>query len=187
MKGTGLVAAASGAMLGAMLAYRVQHAKTYGIIAAEHVMTIRRPASELRTSWLERDQWWRWMRPVLDADVTATDTNTIFFHVGKTLEGSVTFLELASGRGTEVRVRVRHVVRALPTTMLSESYRGNELTGRIKEDLRRFKQLAETGEVATNEGPSAREPVTAEVTTAAKKAFNIATAMKSTMFARGIA
>jgi uncharacterized membrane protein len=183
---TGIIAAASGAMLGAVLMRRAQYAKTHGAVEAEHVVTVRRPVDELYALWLDRDQWWKWMRPVLDADITEGENDEILFRAEKLTFGSVTFRELVSGRGTEVRVRVHRVPNALPVTVLRDGYRGLEPTVHIKEDLRRFKQLAETGEIATNEGPSARKPVTHEVGTTAKKVLNVARTMKNRTNARGV-
>lgn len=72
--------------------------------------------------------------------------------------GSVHFKAATGGRGTEVRVLLRYdppagIVGAALSKLLGEDPAMN-----IQEDLRRFKMLIETGEIATIEGqPSGRK------------------------------
>lgn len=76
-------------------------------------------------------------------------------------DGSVEFLEGAPGRGTMVRLTLRYDP---PGGMIGRGIAKllqREPRIQARRDLRRFKQLMETGEVATNAGPSGRgEPVT---------------------------
>ena len=72
--------------------------------------------------------------------------------------GSVHFIPVAGGRGTEVKVVLRYdppagVVGAAISKMLGEDPAAN-----VQEDLRRLKMLIETGELATIEGqPTGRK------------------------------
>jgi uncharacterized membrane protein len=71
--------------------------------------------------------------------------------------GSVHFDELASGRGTEVRVSLKYNPPGGAIGSGIAWLMGEDPQREIEEDLRRFKQRMETGEVATVEGqPSGR-------------------------------
>lgn len=65
----------------------------------------------------------------------------------------VEFRQAPGGRGTEVRVTVDYSPRGAIARALARLFGGDPL-GRIREDLRRFKQLVETGEVLVSNGPS---------------------------------
>jgi uncharacterized membrane protein len=67
-------------------------------------------------------------------------------------EGSVTFTAAPGGRGTEVRVSMRYDV---PGGKLGEAvarYFGEDPHQQLDDDLRRFKQIVETGEVVRSDG-----------------------------------
>lgn len=66
--------------------------------------------------------------------------------------GAVTFTPSPSGRGTEVKVLLSYA--APGGTLLSKFAKafGEAPEQQLKEDLRRFKQLLETGEIATTDG-----------------------------------
>jgi uncharacterized membrane protein len=66
--------------------------------------------------------------------------------------GSVRFKPAAGGRGTEVRVRLQYDPPAGKVGATVAWLLGHEPSQTIREDLRRFKQLMETGEVPTIEG-----------------------------------
>jgi len=66
--------------------------------------------------------------------------------------GSVMFKRAAGGRGTEVRVRLQYDPPAGKVGATVAWLLGHEPAQAIREDLRRFKQLMEAGEVATIEG-----------------------------------
>jgi uncharacterized membrane protein len=71
--------------------------------------------------------------------------------------GSVHFTPAPSGRGTEVRVSLKYDPPAGKLGALVAKLFGEEPEQQVDEDLRRFKQLMETGETATIEGqPSGR-------------------------------
>ena len=67
-------------------------------------------------------------------------------------EGSVQFVPAPGGRGTEVHVKLRY---EMPGGELGEAvtrYFGEDPRQQLDDDLRRFKQVAETGEVVRSEG-----------------------------------
>lgn len=76
-------------------------------------------------------------------------------------EGHVEFFELAPGRGTSVRLTLRYdPPGGLPGRAIAKVLQ-REPNVQARRDLRRFKMLMETGEIATNAGPSGRDvPVT---------------------------
>jgi uncharacterized membrane protein len=71
-------------------------------------------------------------------------------------EGHVEFMDVAPGRGTGVRLTMRYTPPAgLPGRAIAKILQ-REPNVQARRDLRRFKMLMETGEVATNASPSAR-------------------------------
>jgi uncharacterized membrane protein len=72
-------------------------------------------------------------------------------------EGHVEFFDVAPGRGTGVRLTLRYDPPAgLPGRAIAKILQ-REPNVQARHDLRRFKMLMETGEVATNASPSARK------------------------------
>ena len=65
--------------------------------------------------------------------------------------GSVNFDEAGPGRGTRVRVRLQYSPPGGKVGAMIAKLMGRDPATEIREDLRRFKQLIEAGEVATNE------------------------------------
>lgn len=76
-------------------------------------------------------------------------------------EGHVEFVDLAPGRGTSIRLKLRYdAPGGLPGRAVAKLLQ-REPNVQARRDIRRFKMLMETGEIATNAGPSGRElPVT---------------------------
>ena len=74
--------------------------------------------------------------------------------------GSVRFTPAPAGRGTEVRVRLRYAVPGGRLGATVARLLGEEPHQQVEDDLRRFKQVLETGEVVRSdgspEGPVAR-------------------------------
>lgn len=71
-------------------------------------------------------------------------------------EGKVEFIDVAPGRGTGVRLTMRYTPPAgLPGRTIAKILQ-REPNVQARRDLRRFKMLQETGEIATNASPSAR-------------------------------
>lgn len=65
--------------------------------------------------------------------------------------GSVNFDEAGPGRGTRVRVRLQYSPPGGKVGAALAKMMGRDPATEIREDLRRFKQIVEAGEVATNE------------------------------------
>jgi uncharacterized membrane protein len=75
-------------------------------------------------------------------------------------EGRVDFIEVAPGRGTGVRLTMRYTpLGGLPGRTIAKILQ-REPNVQARRDLRRFKMLQETGEIATNASPSARKSET---------------------------
>jgi len=68
--------------------------------------------------------------------------------------GSVHFSDATGGRGTVVRVVLEYAPPAGKLGATIAKLLGEEPDVQVREDLRRFKQMLETGEVATTEGQS---------------------------------
>jgi uncharacterized membrane protein len=70
--------------------------------------------------------------------------------------GEVDFLPAVGGRGTDVRVRIDYQPPGGRLALGLARLFGEAPEQRVREDVRRFKQLMETGEIASNAGPSCR-------------------------------
>jgi uncharacterized membrane protein len=68
--------------------------------------------------------------------------------------GSIRFVPGPEGRGTEVRVVIDYIPPAGRVGKWVAALFGKDPASEIREDLRRFKRLMETGEVPTTEGQS---------------------------------
>jgi uncharacterized membrane protein len=66
--------------------------------------------------------------------------------------GEVLFVPAPGGRGTEVRVRLSYQAPAGPVGRALLKYFGDDPSQALDDDLRRFKQVVETGEVVRSEG-----------------------------------
>ena len=74
--------------------------------------------------------------------------------------GSVRFIPLGAGRGTEVHVRLQYDPPAGKVGATVAWLLGHDPASAIREDLRRFKQIMETGEVPTTDGqPRGRQSI----------------------------
>lgn len=81
-------------------------------------------------------------------------------HADVVSAGSVRFRRAPGGRGTEVRVRLQYEPPAGKLGATIAWLLGHEPAQTIQEDLRKFKQLMETGEVPTIEGqPRGRQSI----------------------------
>jgi hypothetical protein len=69
----------------------------------------------------------------------------------------VEFRHAPGGRGTEVRVEMDYAPRGVIDAALAKVM-GGDPTGRVRQDLKRFKQIIETGEVVLSEGASLWRP-----------------------------
>jgi uncharacterized membrane protein len=67
-------------------------------------------------------------------------------------DGEVLFVPAPGNRGTEVRVTINYDVPAGPLGRAVAKYFGEEPSQQLDDDLRRFKQVVETGEVVRSDG-----------------------------------
>jgi uncharacterized membrane protein len=110
-----------------------------------------------------------------DAEVIEERENELL--VWKSLPGSlvesmgrVEFVEAPGGRGTIVHVSMQYNPPAGSMGAAFAKLFGKEPGTQVKEDLRHFKQIMETGEIPTVEGqPSGRQATTEETTTRSKR------------------
>jgi uncharacterized membrane protein len=155
----------------------------------EEAMTINRSPVELYSYWRQLDQLPRFMRHLVsvrqlddrrshwiakgpggrhvewDAEIINEIPNELI--AWRTLDdatvvsaGSVRFKPASGGRGTEVHVRLQYSPPAGRAGAAIARLLGDEPSQTIREDLRRFKQLLEAGEVPTIEGlPRGRQSV----------------------------
>ena len=72
--------------------------------------------------------------------------------------GSVRFSAAPGARGTEVRVQLQYVPPAGALGRVIAKLFGEEPDQQVHEDLHRFKQLMETGEIPMSDGPSLWRP-----------------------------
>lgn len=66
--------------------------------------------------------------------------------------GSVRFIRAPGGRGTQVRVNIEYIPVAGKLGAAIAKIFGEEPNQQVREDLRRFKQIMETGEAPTTQG-----------------------------------
>ena len=71
-------------------------------------------------------------------------------------DAAVTFTDAPGDRGTEIHVDLSSDAPGGKIGELVQKLVGTAPLAKVKDDLRRFKQLLETGEVTVNASPSAR-------------------------------
>jgi len=151
-----------------------------GTLVGESV-TVNRPAAELYAHWRKLDNLPRFMTHLESVEETS-DTLSRWTarapggkSVGWTAEiindipneliawrsldgsavvsaGSVHFDDDGEGRGTRVRVRMQYSPPGGKLGTLAARIAGQDPASEVREDLRRFKQLLEAGEIATTDG-----------------------------------
>ncbi len=151
-----------------------------GVHVAE-VVTIRAPAGELYAFWRDLEQLPRFMNHLVSVtDLDGRLSHWVAQAAGgRTVEwsaeiineipgeliawstlagsevvssGSVSFKPSADGRETQVRVRLQYDPPAGKIGAAVARLLGKDPSQTIREDLRRFKQLMEAGEIATTDG-----------------------------------
>ena len=156
-------------------------------VRVEYVTTIKKPIDEVYRFWRnfenfprfmrhlesvrvsgDRHSHWRAKAPAgftveWDAEVVNERENEVI--AWRSLpgadvrnSGSVRFEHAPGGRGTEVRVKLFYSPPAGALGKIVAQLFGEEPEQQIREDLRRFKQLMETGEVPLSEGPGLWRP-----------------------------
>jgi uncharacterized membrane protein len=158
--------------------------KASGSVRVDQAMTINAPVEEIYSFWrkfsnlpqfmyhlesvTEIDQMrshWKAKAPLgmtveWDAEIVSETPNELISW--RSVEdadvanaGSVRFLPATGGRGTIVKVELRYEPPAGKLGAAIAWLTGEEPSVQVREDLRRFKQLMETGEIPTIEGQSA--------------------------------
>lgn len=162
-------------------------------IKVEDAVTINKPASELFTFWRNFANLPQFMKHLETVTVTDAKRSHWVAHapLGKTVAwdaeiinerpgrliawqtlpgadvssaGTVRFEHAPGERGTEVRVSLEYKPPAGKVGAVVAKLFGEEPQQQVSSDLRRFKQLMETGEVATLEGqPAGKRSASAKV------------------------
>ncbi len=156
-------------------------------VYVEHVVTIRKPIEEVYRFWRNVENFPRFMRHLEDVTVSSErlshwvargpagmrfkwDAELIADQAPELISwcslegsdvdhrGSVRFSEAPGGRGTEVRVELEYVPPAGRVGKVIAQLFGEEPRQQVKDDLRRVKQLLETGEITVSDGPGLRRP-----------------------------
>jgi uncharacterized membrane protein len=100
-------------------------------MSSRTAITVNRPVEEIRRMWQD---------PAFRSQYISE------------IDAAVTFREAPGDRGTEIHVALQ---REQPKGTLGEAAQkvfGSVSMAKVKDDLRRFKQLVETGEVARSDG-----------------------------------
>jgi uncharacterized membrane protein len=165
----------------------------------EHVVTIRRPISEVYQFWRNFENFPRFMRQLesvremgpsrshwraagpggmtieWDAEIVADRPDDLI--AWRSVEGAdvrhsgaVSFEHAPGARGTEVRVVMEYEPPGGSLGRTVAWLFGQEPRQQIREDLRRFKQLLETGEVSLSDGPGLSRPAQPAATAAEARA-----------------
>ncbi|MBA4062683.1 MAG: cyclase [Isosphaera sp.] len=147
----------------------------------EHVVTVMKPADQVYRFWRDFENLPRFMTHLVDVDTT-TDGRSRWVAKGplglqveweaelltdtpnrviawKSVDGSdvdtagsVRFTDLPHGQGTEVRVELKYDPPGGKVGSAVARLFGENPDRQVREDLRRFKQILETGETPTTEG-----------------------------------
>lgn len=147
----------------------------------EHAVTVNKPAADVYRFWRDLENLPRFMTHLLDVDTTTDgrshwiargplglklewDAEIVTDAPNKTIAwksldgadvdtaGSVHFIELPHGRGTEVRVSLKYDPPAGKLGTAIAKLIGTSPEAQIKADMRRFKWIMEAGEIPTIEG-----------------------------------
>jgi hypothetical protein len=78
------------------------------------------------------------------------------------LVGSVEFRRAPCDRGTEIHIRIADDARTGTLGEAVHRFRGKDSLAHVKDELRRFKQLVETGVIARSDGTPGGERVDAK-------------------------
>ncbi len=147
----------------------------------EHAVTVMKPAREVYEFWRDFENLPRFMTHLLDVE-TATNGRSHWLARGplgtkvewdaeiivdipgeaigwKSVDGSdvdtagsVRFRELTNGRGTEVRVNLKYDPPGGRVGIAAARLFGESPEHQIRDDMRRFKQILESGEIASTAG-----------------------------------
>lgn len=172
---------AADALCAAALSRPVDATTPEGAVRVRKAVTINRPAERLFRLWHDLENLPRWMSHLESVRVTGDGRSHWVARgpAGMSVEwdaettedrpaerigwrslpgavvshtGSVTFEPRTGAHGTVVRVELTYDAPGGPASAVVAKLFGREPGQEVQEDLRRFKQSAETGEVATTEG-----------------------------------
>lgn len=150
----------------------------------QHAVTVLKPAVEVYRYWRDFENLPRFMAHLVDVDTTADgkshwkaegplglkvewDAELVSDIPNRVISwrslpgadvdtaGSVRFEELPQGRGTEVRVELKYDPPGGKLGTAVASLFGKSPDQQIREDLRRFKQILEAGEIPSTKGQAA--------------------------------
>jgi uncharacterized membrane protein len=161
--------------------------RTRADVRVEYVTTINRPIGEVYDAWKDFERFPTFMRHLEAVEVLsdrrsrwrakAPAGTTVEWEAEivedrpgerlswRSLEGSdiehsgaVTFEHAPGARGTEVRAVLHYSPPAGAVGRIVAKLFGEEPEQQIREDLRRFKQIMETGEIPLSDGPGLWRP-----------------------------
>lgn len=161
--------------------------RTRGGVRVEYVTTINRPIGEVYEAWKDFERFPTFMRHLETVEVLSDRRSRWRARApaGATVEwqaeivedrpgerlawrsldgsdihhsGAVTFEHAPGARGTEVRAVLDYSPPAGAVGRAIAKLFGEEPEQQIREDLRRFKQIMEAGEIALSDGPGLRRP-----------------------------
>jgi hypothetical protein len=115
-------------------------------VRVHEAMTINAPIERVEERWANLESMPESLR-TLNQQTDGPDERAI-----------VEFRQAPGGRGTEVRIEIEYTPRAGALGAQLARLVGGDPAGQVREDLRRFKQLVETGEVVLSEGPALWRP-----------------------------
>ena len=159
-------------------------AESRGPIQVTHSITIDRPREQLYAFWRDFENLPRFMASLKSVRTTDAgrshwvargpmgksvewDAEVIHEHPDSRIEwrslpgadiensGSVEFLPALGGRGTVVRVHLEYQMPGGKAGSMLAKLMGSDPSGQVRDDLRFFKQLMETGVIATTRGQPA--------------------------------
>jgi uncharacterized membrane protein len=154
-----------------------------GEVRVEKVLTINRPIQDVYHFWRQFDNLPRFMRHLESVEILSSTRSRwrAKAPAGMTVEweaeilqdrdqewiawrsiegsdvqnsGSVRFKPAPGGRGTEIRVQLQYTPPAGALGRTIAKLFGEEPEQQVADDLRRFKQLMEAGEIAVSDGPA---------------------------------
>ncbi len=161
--------------------------RTGGDVRVEYVTTINRPIGEVYQAWKDFERFPAFMRHLEAVEVLSDRRSrwrakapagaTVEWHAEivedrpgerlawRSIEGSdvehsgaVTFEHAPGARGTEVRAVLHYSPPAGTLGRVVAKLFGEEPEQQIREDLRRFKQIMEAGEITLSDGPGLWRP-----------------------------
>jgi uncharacterized membrane protein len=129
-----------------------------GRVRVHEAVTINAPIERVEESWASLE--------------SMPETLRRLTQVGSSPEERcvVEFRQAPGGRGSEVRVELEYLPRGGPVGRALGRLIGGDPTGQIRQDLRRFKQIVETGDVVVSDGPALWRP--AQPATDPREVFN---------------